>query len=94
MTDLTYECEKCGATNVKLWRESCTFQPDVKCALCLGVAGIVKDGRVFVDGQWTDQLKSLGGWWLPCVPDQDGRIYGYTSVPAELVEWWYGLPDY
>jgi hypothetical protein len=89
--DLKYECEKCETTNVKLWREAHSSSPVIKCALCLGVAGYVKDGYVpYRRKGRTDQI----GVFVPFVPDHDGRIYGYTSVPKELVDWWHSLPDY
>ena len=33
------------------------------------------------------------GWMVPCVLDDDGKAWGYTSVPADACESFYALPE-
>jgi hypothetical protein len=42
----------------------------------------------------SDQIYSprKGQNLLPCIPDLDGSIWGYTSVPPEGVAWWRARP--
>jgi hypothetical protein len=88
-----YKCEKCGKTDVKLWREYGCFYPDILCLDCT----LDKVRRSEVEG-WrspfeegrSDQI----GWHVACIPDEEGvGWWGYTSVPEHLVRWWWALPD-
>lgn len=94
LTPPEYKCSLCGKTGVKLWRPYQTMCPDLFCAECaakdqgkdistMDAKGLRHDGRVP-----TDTI----GWLVPAVPDEEGTGYwGYTSVPAEGVEWWQAL---
>lgn len=97
-----YICSQCGATGVKLWRNSqcCVSAVELLCGNCAieyatsrghKVSGpITCDGKVHDEdcGQ-CDQI----GWMVPAVPTEDGDTYwGYTSVPHAGVCWWKGLP--
>lgn len=33
------------------------------------------------------------GWFVPCVMDEDGTVWGYSSVPLESCEAFYDLPE-
>lgn len=33
------------------------------------------------------------GWMVPCVLDDDGNAWGYTSVPTDACEAFYALPE-
>lgn len=84
---ITYACEKCGASNCKLWRQYNTFLDYVEltCAPCTE-----KDQGRVIDLSKGDQC----GWMIPAVPTNDNETFwGYTSVPPDRVQWWKALPD-
>ena len=92
-----YTCAKCGAKNVKLWREYQTFQPQLLCVHCASVDQdktnvpnvIDKDGLHTSSFGSTDQI----GWYIPAVPDEKGvGFWGYASVPGAGLAWWRQLP--
>lgn len=33
------------------------------------------------------------GWWVPLIQDEDGGVWGYTSVPEPAIRGWEALPD-
>ena len=33
------------------------------------------------------------GWYVPLCPDEDGSIWGYTSIPDEAIDIFYALPE-
>lgn len=94
-----YKCDKCGATGVKLWRESYTFADETSlyCFRCAGenqgkdVSSINAEGMIPTShGHVTDQI----GWLLCAIPVEGRDTYwGYTSVPDEGVAWWKKLPN-
>ena len=96
-----YKCEECGATGVKLWREYQTIATFVtlRCAKCAGkhsnvdVSRMDEQGSIPSDvlpGDKTDNI----GWLVPAIPVEGQDTYwGYTSVPQEGCDWWYGLPN-
>jgi hypothetical protein len=91
-----YKCSVCGATGVKLWRESYSSSVQLLCAFHAGekagvsIEGIDAEGMLPSElGRQTDQI----GYFLPAVPTEDNQgYYGYTSVPEEGVNWWSNLP--
>ncbi len=98
----TYKCHDCGAHGCKLWREYQTFNPDVVCALCAGkrqnkdVSRINEAGLLpwKMSGDDHEILTDSIGWYVPCVPTEEGDTYwGYTSVPEDGVDWWKKLPS-
>jgi len=91
------KCEVCGATRCKLWREYQTFSPRILCAVHAGadqekdISTLDEDGRRVSDAHpafRTDQI----GWYVPCVPAEDG-FWGYTSVPDSALWEWRKLPS-
>lgn len=90
-----YACSKCGAENQKLWRPCRTASPALLCVSCTCKAADVDPALVDVDGkrparycEKTDQI----GWYVPAVPDDDGHLWSYCSVPPGWCEWWRTLP--
>lgn len=92
-----YICGKCGAVNVKLWRDYMTFLDSLvlHCARCAALAEkadistIDPLGLRTGDHGTTDQI----GNYVPAIPTEDGlSYYGYTSVPPEAIKWWQDLP--
>lgn len=100
-----YTCHRCGAVDVKLWREAQTLNPMLKCVDCLAewlggtewafsVQTINADGTRWhpTRGHKTDQI----GWWLPAVQimsmEPDLVFWGYTSTTAEDYLRWAALP--
>jgi hypothetical protein len=88
-------CGACGAAGCKMWREynTCSDYTKILCGQCAlkdqGKTGTI-DARGYIHGEHgrCDQI----GWMVPAVPTHDGSFWGYTSVPAEGVEWWRTLP--
>jgi len=94
-------CAKCGAANVKLWRQYSTFLNHIElhCARCAGaaqkkdVSDIDKDGKRTCDVMGHPARTDSIGWLVPAVPTEEEDTYwGYTSVPEEGVQWWKKLP--
>lgn len=92
-----YCCEDCHVTGIKLWRESYTFSPELRCATHAALSqrtdifDMGEDGKYSSDLGVTDQI----GWYVPAVPDEEGfGFWGYTSVPEEGVNWWRNLPTF
>lgn len=95
-----YICHHCKASGCKLWREYQTMFPTLLCVVCATrneqkVDNVDATGRrTMTDdecspGSTTDQI----GWYVPAVPDEEGRNYwGYSSVPPEGCVWWRNLP--
>lgn len=82
-----YTCGDCGKGGVRLWREYQTFldHQTLRCVAC-ALANQKREADALHDG---DQI----GWLVPAVPSEDGEtLWGYTSVPASGVDWWYALP--
>ena len=101
-----YRCSQCDAHGCKLWRQNSTFLDHIEllCVVCAGEdqghdidrvndAGLIPT-KIFTTPSnkyeiWTDQIGGL----VPAVPTNDGTFWGYTSVPADGVKWWRGLPS-
>ncbi len=32
-------------------------------------------------------------WYVPCITDEDGHIWGYTSIPEDAILTFYALPE-
>lgn len=82
-----YTCGDCGARGVRLWREYQTFlnHQTLRCVTC----ALANQKRTADELRYGDQI----GWLVPAVPSEDGEaMWGYTSVPADGVTWWYSLP--
>lgn len=94
MAKIPYECSKCGANGCKLWRQCQTFADSVA-LLCAGCAE-ADQAALHELGWQSDFVKNDGeqiGWLVPAVLTDDGETFwGYTSVPAERCNWWWGLP--
>ena len=91
-----YQCNECGISGVKLWREYQTVDPQLLCCVCAA-----KDQNKNIDdidegGCYTtkdDSRSDQIGWYVPAVPDEEGQgFWGYTSVPNDGVKWWKELP--
>lgn len=92
MSKRPYICTSCGAEGVRLWREYQTFADHtqllcIRCACADQEKDAVKRARKMSEGQG-DQI----GWLVPAVPCEPDTFWGYTSVPASGVVWWYALP--
>ena len=99
-----YECKKCGARGVKLWRQWSTMPVHIT-LLCRTCAEHIQRDAI------ADRLRRYGGDFgpsdqigdmCPAVPTKMpvGRgwrlpngysFWGYTSVPPEAVAWWRSL---
>jgi hypothetical protein len=87
-----YVCIECGAERVKLWRRYNDGCVELRCKICTEK---VSKSKLELP---CDQI----GWYVPaCAPNKiiDGSIYydtkcvyGYSSVPKDLCEWWGSLP--
>lgn len=96
---LPYVCSKCGAEGVKLWRQWNTMAVYINllCASCASedqhepLTDIDARGCHIDDRGWrTDKIGNL----ICAVPTVDGETYwGYTSIPQDLLETWYALPN-
>ena len=93
-----YECKTCGSRGVKLWREYQTFQnhQTLLCRSCSEIEQAPKNGG---RPSWEEYGGDQIGWRVPAVPDKlptgihwklprGYTFWGYTSVPADGVEWW------
>ena len=81
-----YQCNECGATGVRLYREYQTFlnHQRLRCRECA-----CKNQKRKPDGPAEHTI----GWLVAAVPTEDGETYwGFTSVPQEGCEWWNRLP--
>lgn len=100
-------CRRCGAFDVKLWREYSTFDVDLLCVDCAcitqGIPHIAS--AVLPDGSFPASLLYSHGlpnaftfelkWYVPAIrtDDEDIRAYwGYTSIPPDALEKWKALP--
>jgi len=92
-----YKCSCCGASNVKLWRDSGPLASEVEllCARCASIksgdsiSNITSEGLHMGDRGITDQI----GDYLPAVLTKDGKsFYQYTTVTFIAIKWWKGLP--
>ncbi len=92
----SYRCDGCGLTGHKLWREYQTLAcyTELVCASCASASQAKSPHSswsgemLFVDG---DQI----GWRVPAVTTEDGdTFWGYSSVPADRIAWWYAMPTY
>ena len=80
-----YECDDCGATGVRLYRDYNTFLENqhLRCRACA-----IKDQE-----ETPKSPEHCIGWLIAAVPTEDGRTFwGYTSVPSDGVDWWNNLP--
>lgn len=48
--------------------------------------------QLIVDLSDVSTAYSRGVSMVPACPDEDGKFWGYTSVPEEVCEWWDELP--
>jgi hypothetical protein len=88
VSNTSYTCMGCGASKCRLWREYQTFsdRTQLLCATCAE-----KDQGRKLEPK-CDQI----GWLVPAIPvdGEDARsFWGYSSVPAPRLEWWYSLPE-
>lgn len=103
----TYACTGCGEIGVKLWRDynTCASAIELKCATCLTPSRKFGDARdnepeandspYDDDGVFTFRNGDQLGGMVPAVTTEDGdTFWGYTSVPADRVQWWYSMPTY
>ena len=79
-----YECQGCGANEVKLWRRYQTFLENQK-LLCIDCAEKDQNEKLNAD-------HSSIGWLVPAVPTKEGDpFWGYTSIPEYGMKWWNDL---
>lgn len=87
---MSYFCSKCGASRVRLWRQSHVMACDVEllCRVCAEDQTGCKFGEESKYGTVSDKIGNL----VPAVPGIDGGFWGYSSVPFNWCLWWLGLP--
>jgi|SRR6185295_5247290 len=90
-----YVCGNCMTSGCKLWRESATSAPQLRCCDCAAkqckrdIAGLDETGRYPGKFGMTDQI----GWFVPAVPSPNNlSFYTYTGVPDAAIAWWRSLP--
>lgn len=71
-------CGKCGARGVRLYRPYSSFRRP-------------EDDRCNA----CLPTKADTDWKVPlCMDaDEDGTVWGYSSVPQSVLDWWYALPE-
>lgn len=87
-----YVC-KCGASNVRLYREYQTFlnHQELSCTTC-AIKEYNETHHKPWDPESSDRSSEIG-WLVAAVPTEDGSTFwGYTSVPQDGVDWWDNLP--
>lgn len=96
-----YNCDSCGATGGKMWRQYQCFSPWVFCWSCLKEdrkgAEQLKDEDIRPDGttwsvfanEYTYEIAGL----VPAIPCDEGW-WGYSSVPDADIRAWEALPLY
>lgn len=94
MKMIKYECGKCGARNVKLWRQSFTVASAVD-LLCFKCAEA--DQRPSNEPGWQssfakDEGDQIGALVPACLTDDGKTFWCYTSAPQEACNTWNGLP--
>lgn len=77
-----HKCATCGRNDIKLFRSA---------------GGFLHDDEIFCYTHCprntdlsSDFIKKcvLQTWYVPCIEDTDGSIWGYTSVPTkDIVKW-------
>lgn len=70
-------CGKCGAAAVRLYRP-------------YGMFYRVADNRC---NECLSEQSEQRDWYVPCIADEDGTIWGYSSVPMAAIDRWDKLPD-
>jgi len=70
-------CGKCGAVGVRIYR-------------AYGMFYRPKTNRC---NDCVPEDFMSRGWYVPCVPDSDGTIWGYTSAPISAVRQFDALPE-
>ena len=89
---VTYVCTGCGAANCRLWREYQTCADATK-LLCCDCSEQNQKRRCKLDSDEPGMKHDQIGWLVPAVPTPEwDTFWGYTSVPAAGVKWWYDLP--
>ena len=86
----SYYCQRCGASECKLWRPLASSAVELVCLSCLRMEGHIVDLSKS-DQVYDEAISHIN--WGPAVPDLDGSWWGYTSVPGWWVAWWKALPD-
>ena len=94
-----YVCNACGASGVKLWRDSNRLACwcDLFCGACAakhaGDAEPDDDGKTRLVLLGVDHRTDQVGGLVPAIPaDGNTTFWGYCSVPEERVAWWKSLP--
>lgn len=100
MPPTKYECETCGKSMVRLFRESSTFLSHQELT-CLSCAKKRYPDAKNLTNQSDSQRTNIG-WLVLAVPDilpgKDAKLpkgytfWGYSSVPQNLLNWWFSLP--
>lgn len=86
-TPVTYKCEGCGKSHVRLWRKEglVTDTKYVFCAECLRLK------TENIDEKLNDGLRV--DTFVPAVPTEENSFFiGYKHIPVEGMNWWKNLP--
>jgi len=86
-----YVCGRCGASGLRLWRQSHVFldNVDLRCAPCATAEQTEQIARY---AHFHDPESATIGDLLPARPTPEGdTFWGHTSGD---VEWWYALPQF
>lgn len=92
-----YACHRCGAFDIKLWRQYSTFDITLTCLDCLSVMHLGTDYEFDIKAIHPDASHcylpqvsdptwgSCGweyGWWIPAVRVQDGEEVAYWGYTS------------
>lgn len=86
-----YVCGRCGASGLRLWRQSHVFlsSVDLRCATC---ATTEQAEQIAAYADCHEQHNPEIGDMVPARPTPEGdTFWGHTSGD---VEWWYALPQF
>jgi len=94
------ECDKCGKTGVKLWREYGVYSrpPGILCVDHASELDSIEGSEVAEDGshpsEFSPNQRSYDiGWYVPALPvEGEDAWWGATSAPEEAFEAWKALP--
>ena len=68
-----------------------------RCGICKKDAKLFRPYGEFLRDHWircTNHIPKLEqDWYVPCIEDLDGSVWGYTSMPQSAIDRWNALPD-
>ncbi len=84
---MKYQCKKCKAKGVRLWRQYNCFLDYIK-LMCVWCA--MRDQKMTKYDP--DDKNGAIGWLVAARQAPDDSFWGQTSGPQESVDAWYALP--